>query len=59
MAERIAIIGIGFSPLEPATPACSFKELVFETAQKAYADASVRFSTTISCSRGLAPSTMR
>ena len=43
MAERIAIIGIGFSPLEPATPACSFKELVFETAQKAYADASVRF----------------
>src|SRR5882672_3695259 len=43
MAERIAIIGFGFSPLEPATPACSFKELVFETAQKAYADASVRF----------------
>ena len=26
MAERIAIIGIGFSPLEPATPACSFKD---------------------------------
>jgi acetyl-CoA C-acetyltransferase len=43
MAERIAIIGIGFSPLEPATPACSFKELAFETAQKAYADAGIRF----------------
>jgi acetyl-CoA C-acetyltransferase len=43
MAERVAIIGIGFSPLEPATPACSFKELVFETAQKAYADAGIRF----------------
>jgi acetyl-CoA C-acetyltransferase len=41
--ERIAIIGIGFSPLEPATPARSFKELVFETAQKAYADAGIHF----------------
>lgn len=43
MAERVAIIGIGFSPLASATPACSFKELVFETAQKAYADAGIHF----------------
>jgi acetyl-CoA C-acetyltransferase len=43
MADRVAIIGIGFSQLEPATPAYSFKELVFETAQKAYADAGIRF----------------
>ena len=43
MAERVAIIGIGFSPLKLATPTCSFKELVFETAQKAYADAGIRF----------------
>jgi acetyl-CoA C-acetyltransferase len=43
MLERVAIIGIGFSPLKPTTPSCSFKELVFETAQKAYADAGIRF----------------
>ena len=43
MADRVAIIGIGSSQLEPATPARSFKELVFETAQKAYADAGIRF----------------
>src|SRR5262245_64772295 len=43
MADRVAIIGIGVSALKPATPTCSFKELTFETAQRAYADAAVRF----------------
>jgi acetyl-CoA C-acetyltransferase len=43
MSERVAIIGIGFTPLQPATPRYSFKELVFEAAQKAYDDAGIRF----------------
>src|SRR5882724_9380244 len=43
MSERVAIIGIGFTPLQPTTPRCSFKELVFEAAQRAYADAGIRF----------------
>jgi acetyl-CoA C-acetyltransferase len=43
MAERVAVIGIGFTPLQPATPRWSFKELVFEAAQKAYIDAGIRF----------------
>ena len=43
MSERVAIIGIGFTPLQSTTPRCSFKELVFEAAQRAYADAGIRF----------------
>src|SRR5215475_3621831 len=43
MAERVAIIGIGFTPLEPATPQWSYKELVFQAAQNAYTDAGIRF----------------
>jgi len=43
MSERVAIVGIGFVPLQPATPRHSFKEMVFEAAQKAYADAGISF----------------
>lgn len=41
MPERVAIIGIGFTSAQPATPWRSFKELIFEAAQKAYLDAAV------------------
>ncbi len=41
MSNRIAIIGIGFTALKPSTPQQSFKELMFEAAQKAYLDAGV------------------
>jgi acetyl-CoA C-acetyltransferase len=41
MNERVAIIGIGISAARPSTPDLSFKELMFETAQKAYADAEI------------------
>ena len=44
MSDRVAIIGIGFTALQPTTPLRSYKELVFEAAQKAYADAGIRFS---------------
>jgi acetyl-CoA C-acetyltransferase len=42
MSDRVAIIGIGFTSLQPSTPHLSFKELMFETAQKAYLDAGVQ-----------------
>jgi len=42
MTDRIAIIGIGFTPLRPTTRLCSFKELTFAAAQMAYADAGIR-----------------
>jgi acetyl-CoA C-acetyltransferase len=41
MNERVAIVGIGISAIRPSTPHLSFKELIFETAQKAYADAAI------------------
>src|SRR5437867_13061666 len=44
MSDRVAIIGIGFTSLQPTTPLRSFKELTFEAAQKAYADAGIRFN---------------
>ncbi len=41
MNERVAIIGVGISAARPSTAHLSFKELMFETAQKAYADAGI------------------
>jgi acetyl-CoA C-acetyltransferase len=41
MNERVAIIGLGMSAARPSTEQLSFKELMFETAQKAYADAGI------------------
>lgn len=41
MNERVAIVGIGMSAARPSTAHLSFKELMFETAQKAYADAAI------------------
>jgi len=42
MQERIAIVGVGYTPLRPITPEVSFRELIFEAAVKAYADAGIR-----------------
>jgi acetyl-CoA C-acetyltransferase len=42
MSNGVAIIGIGFTSLQPSTPHLSFKELMFEAAQKAYLDAGVQ-----------------
>ena len=41
MNERVAIIGVGMTAARPATEHLSFKEMMFEAAQKAYADAGV------------------
>jgi acetyl-CoA C-acetyltransferase len=41
MNERVAIIGVGWSGYRPITPDVSYKELMYEAAVKAYADAGV------------------
>ena len=38
---RVAVVGVGVTPLKPATPEVSYKELIFDAALKAYADAGV------------------
>jgi acetyl-CoA C-acetyltransferase len=39
--RRVAIVGVGLTKLEKTTPKVSYKELMFEAAEKAYADAGV------------------
>jgi acetyl-CoA C-acetyltransferase len=41
MNERVAIIGVGLTAPRPSTEHLSFKEMMFEAAQKAYADAGI------------------
>ena len=41
MLDRVAIIGIGFTPAQPTSPYRSYKEMMFEAAQKAYQDAGI------------------
>ena len=41
MNERVAIVGVGWSGFRPFTPDQSYKELMYEAAVRAYADAGV------------------
>jgi acetyl-CoA C-acetyltransferase len=41
MSERVGIIGVGWAGYRPITPEVSYKELMYEAAVKAYADAGV------------------
>lgn len=41
MNERVAIVGVGWAGFRPVTPELSYKELTYEAAVKAYADAGV------------------
>jgi acetyl-CoA C-acetyltransferase len=41
MNQRVAIVGVGMTAARPASEHLSFKEMMFEAAQKAYADAGV------------------
>jgi acetyl-CoA C-acetyltransferase len=41
VSTEVAIIGVGAVAAQPVTPARSFKELMFEAAERAYADAAV------------------
>jgi len=39
--ERVAIVGVGFSDIRSITPGLSYKEMMYEAAARAYADAGV------------------
>ncbi len=41
MSNRVAIVGIGYTPFRPLTPEVSYKELMYEAAVRAYEDAGV------------------
>ncbi len=41
MNERVAIVGVGWSGFKPVTPEVSYKELMYDAAVRAYADAGV------------------
>ncbi len=41
MNERVAIVGLGWTGFRPTTPDVSYKELMYEAAVRAYADAGV------------------
>ena len=41
MSQRVAIVGVGFTAFRPSSPEASFRELIFEAAVKAYADAGI------------------
>lgn len=44
MPTRVGIIGVGATPAQPTTPSLSFKELMFQAAQRAYLDAGIEAS---------------
>ena len=41
MSDRVAVVGVGWAGYRPITPEVSYKELMYEAAVKAYADAGV------------------
>ena len=41
MDQRVAIVGVGWTGFQPRTPDRSYKELMYEAAARAYADAGV------------------
>ena len=41
MTERIAIVGVGYTAFRSISPEVSYRELIFEAAVKAYADAGI------------------
>ena len=49
MNERVAIVGVGWAGYRPVTPEVSYKELMYEAAVRAYADAGVDPRRDIEC----------
>ena len=41
MENQVVIVGVGLTPLRPVSPDLSFREMIFEAATRAYADAGV------------------
>ncbi|HEY6101897.1 MAG TPA: hypothetical protein VI007_01590 [bacterium] len=44
MSDRVAIAGVGATPLRRLSPDASYRELTFEAATRAYADAGIAYS---------------
>ena len=42
MSQRVAIVGVGYTPFMPVSPDVSYREMIFEAATRAYADAGIR-----------------
>ena len=56
MSRRVAILGIGYTPVRPTSPDSSFKEMMFAAAQKAYRDAGIessRIESFVTCAEDL------
>ncbi len=57
MGSRVGIVGVGWSGFAPTTPSISYKELMFEAARRAYADARVdprtQIDSFVACSEDL------
>jgi acetyl-CoA C-acetyltransferase len=47
ISERVAVVGVGHAGFAPLTAGLSYKELMFEAAQRAYADAGVHPRTDV------------
>lgn len=43
MSPRVAILGVGYLPVQPSSTHYSFKEMMFDAAQRAYLDAGISF----------------
>lgn len=41
MSDKVAIVGVGYTPPRPLTPDVSYKEMIYEAAVKAYHDANL------------------
>jgi acetyl-CoA C-acetyltransferase len=41
MRERVAIVGVGYTPFRPLSPEVSFREMIYEAAVRAYQDAGI------------------
>ena len=41
MRQRAAIVGVGYTSFRPISPEVSFREMIYEAAAKAYADAGI------------------
>ncbi len=57
MSTRVAIVGIGHTAFRATSPGVSYKEMMFEAATKAYADAGIdprkEIDSFLSCSEDL------
>ena len=42
MSQRVAIVGVGYTPFRAVSPDVSYREMIFEAATRAYADAGIR-----------------